>query len=107
MTAPTMKAYMVMTDGKRDIAAVNASIQGAIGCLTACDFKEQFRIYRFWNKLRYKEKSALCAMWQVFSDMAEKDGADPAYIVVECDGSKYGICDNVYFEEMEIECDFW
>lgn len=102
-----MKAYMVMIDGTRDLASVNAEIQRAIDCLTVEDFKAQFRLYQFWDRLRYKEESALCAMWQVFYDMAKEDGADPAYIVVECDGAKYGICDNVFYEEMERECDFW
>ena len=99
-----MNAYLVTVDGKRDLASVNAEIQRAIDCLTVEDFKAQFRFYRFWDKLRYKDESVLCAMWQVFSDMAKEDGADPAYIVVECDGEKYGICDNVYYEEMESEC---
>ena len=47
-----MKAYMVMTDGSRDLASVNAEIQRAIDCLTVDDFKMQFRFYLFWDRLR-------------------------------------------------------
>ena len=104
-----MKAYIVMLEeyDRKALEPINVSLQKTINCLTEEDFKREYRLYDFWDKLRYKEESSLCAMFQVYRDWVKKDcHTDMMYIVVECDGKKYGICENDYFSEMEIECDF-
>ena len=104
-----MKARIVLIGNcdKTRLSEVTESLQMAIDCLTADDFKAQFRLYKFYRRLRI-DNSPLHEMFSIYGGWA-KDlcNADGAYIVVECDGAKYGIYNDDCWEEMMNECEFW